>query len=129
MDILGFYSKAKFDDEHQRYYEFEEQDDQSQDESRLTEFLDSYEPSKMYKHQARVQIKTVGGAQEKYGKLEVEAQCDERVKHCFGKLTLRRSPFKGEDREWEMKATAQTLYPEYVREIEGERPENYKDVQ
>jgi hypothetical protein len=122
--LKGFYGKAKFDDEYERH--FEESDEQEDDESRLNSFLDNYEPRKMYKHQARIQLKTVGGSIERFGKLEVEAACDERVKYCNAKMALKRSPLHEEDREWEMNTKIQTLYPEYVSDIQELSSQNMK---
>jgi hypothetical protein len=118
--LKGFYSKAKFDDEYERYYESEEEDDETQ----FNSFLDSYEPRKMYSHKLRAQIQTRGGRTQKQGKVELQASCDERVKVCNGKISLRRSPFYGENREWEMEMKAQTIYPDYVRDVEELRQDS-----
>jgi hypothetical protein len=55
-DLRSFYSKNKFDNEYERQYGSSEEE--GDDDRRLTSYLDDYEPRKMYKHQARVQLKT-----------------------------------------------------------------------
>jgi len=116
--LKGFYGKAKFDDEYERQYDSDEFDTDEEDESRLSSYLDSYEPRKMYKHGARLSMKTVGGRKEKFVQMEMEVSCDDRLKYCNGQLNIRRSPFFEESTEWKMNLKAQTLYPEYVSDVE-----------
>jgi hypothetical protein len=114
-ELKGFYSKAKFDDEVERYYE----EDSSDEENQLTSFLDSYEPRKMYKHEGRIHIRTKGGRQEKFCKIDIQAACDERLKHCTAEAEIKRSPLLEEERsDWQGRVKLQTLYPEYVNDVE-----------
>lgn len=127
--LRSFYSKNKFDEEYERQYGSSEEE--GDNDRRLTSYLDDYEPRKMYKHQARVQLKTVmdRDSVHKFGEMSVEAACDERVKYCQGKLEIRRSPFMDEERgEWKFTAEAKTLYPEYVSDVDDLSRQDKKNM-
>jgi hypothetical protein len=126
--LKGFHSKSSFDTEMDKYYE-----EDGKDESRFNKFLDDYEPSKMYKHQLLVQLKTVGGKFEKQGQIEIEASCDNQHRVVKAQLMAQRSPlpYYEESSKWTLKTEVQAVLPdvhssvqEYKRE-QGQKQQKF----
>jgi hypothetical protein len=107
--LKGFHSRSRFDTEMDQYYESESS------EGRFDKYLDDLEPSKMYKHSIKMELKTVGGRNEKQCELEIQATCDSENRFMKTVLRMKRSalPYFGESgQQWTMRTEAQVVLPE-----------------
>jgi len=123
----SFYSKSKFDDEMDKNFEDESSEE---DDERMNKFLDRFEPRKMYEHQLKLKVKTVGGRKAKQAQVEIRGSCDDNVRFCKARLEILRSPLFEESRDWTFKAQGQALMPEYEQsweDYEDRRRDNNND--
>jgi hypothetical protein len=109
----SFYTKSKFDDEMDQYYENDEDDEQKFDK-----FLNEYEPRKMYQHMTKLILKTVGGRRDKMAHIELRGSCDNKLRVCKAQVEMKRSPLNEESREWTLKTNIQAVLPEKVHDID-----------
>jgi hypothetical protein len=127
----SFYDK--FDEEMEKRYNFQEQEKDNQDEQNLGKVVERYESRKLYKHALEAELKTVGGRTERSAKLEVETICDDRFGYCKAQVNIRRDAMlEGEEREWKLTSTIQTLLPEpsadYEQQQEKKDEKNQKFI-
>jgi len=111
----SFYSKSKFDDEMDKHFEDESSEE---DDVRMGKFLDKFEPRKMYEHQLKLKVMTVGGRKAKQAQVEIRGSCDDNVRFCKARLEILRSPLFEERGDWTFKAQGQALMPEYEQSWE-----------
>jgi len=92
--------------------------DNKQRHSRLSTFVSSYQPSKAYKHQLKVELKARTPRETHEAELLIQGQCDQRMQHCKATFNAQRTPIKGESQNWVLQANIQTVAPEQVRNEE-----------
>lgn len=127
----SFYDK--FDEEMEKRYNFQGQEKDNQDEQNLGKVVERYESRKLFKHALEAELKTVGGRTERSAKLEVETICDDRFGYCKAQVNVRRDAMlEGEEREWKLTSTIQTLLPEpsadYEQQQEKKDEKNQKFI-
>jgi len=126
--LKSFYSKSKFDNEMERDYErfYDDEDQEKHRSKKLDEYLDNYEPRKMYKHFFNAKIHTVGGRREKSAKLEVRGSTDDKLRFINAQVNIIRTPLNEESREWTLKTNVQALLPEQTETHKYEERRNDK---
>lgn len=87
-------------------------------EERLSTFVSKYQADKAYKHQLRVDWEARSPAKTHKAGVQIQAVCDHRLQHCKATLNAQRTPFQGEQKNWEIQAKLQTVAPENVRNSE-----------
>jgi len=116
--LKGFHSKSRFDNEMDSDFENDEED-----ERRFDKFLDDYEPSKMYTHRVKVELKS-DGSKPKQAALELRASCDNQHRFAKAQLKVKRSPLHmlEESSQWDAQVDAQVVLPEVHSTVQ-----QYKD--
>lgn len=102
----SFYDR--FDAEMEKRYDFQSNQNNEQDVERLDRVAEDYQSRNMFRHGFEAKIRTVGGRQEKSGKIQVESTCDAKFGYCKTEIKMERdSLFEGERREWKLESTVQ----------------------
>lgn len=95
---------------------------ESREPERRSEFqnqLRQVKKSKAYKHKIQMKVWTVGGAKEQEAEVEIRGNCDEQMRYCRVNMDIHRSPVEGESRQWQMKSTAEWIYPQQPSSLKG----------
>ncbi|KAH7729940.1 VIT-2 protein [Aphelenchoides avenae] len=113
LELKDFFRETKFDD----IYSSEETDSMELDNQndrnrRLNNFVDSYKPNTMYKHNIKMSAKTIGGRRQHQISMEINGQCEPRMTYC--KMDVKADA----NRDWQMAAQLQSLLPQTVQTVE-----------
>ncbi|KIH69020.1 von Willebrand factor type D domain protein [Ancylostoma duodenale] len=84
----------------------------------LTTYLRNLQIEKAYRHRLFLKLETVGQRVKHEAEMELRAVCDNKYRVCRTKLHMRRTPFEWENRLWEMRLDAQTVYPKIPKTLE-----------
>ncbi|KAI1721942.1 lipoprotein amino terminal region domain-containing protein [Ditylenchus destructor] len=70
------------------------------------------------KHTINVQLETIGSGRQNEASATLETVCDYQVRACESTLRAKRSALAHERSDWSLQAQSQTLYPDYVYDID-----------
>ncbi|KAI1714684.1 lipoprotein amino terminal region domain-containing protein [Ditylenchus destructor] len=70
------------------------------------------------KHTINVQVETIGSGRQNEASATLETVCDYQVRACESTLRAKRSALAHERGDWSLQAQSQTLYPDYVYDID-----------
>nr|Q94637.2 RecName: Full=Vitellogenin-6; Short=OTI-VIT-6; Contains: RecName: Full=VT3; Contains: RecName: Full=VT2; Flags: Precursor [Oscheius tipulae]AAB49749.2 vitellogenin [Oscheius tipulae] len=107
-----FYEKETELFETEKNVEYEQEDKEPKSSQLQSQIRKVKSEGKAYKHRVHMKIHTVGGPKTQEAECEIRALCDERVRFCRLNLDASRSPIQGESRQWQLKSSAEWLYPE-----------------
>ncbi|EPB71152.1 hypothetical protein ANCCEY_09758 [Ancylostoma ceylanicum] len=86
--------------------------------SHLTTYVRNLQIEKAYRHRIFFKLETVGQREKHEAEMELRATCENKYRMCRTKLLMRRTPFEWENRPWEMRLDAQTVYPQIPKTLE-----------
>ncbi|GMR63099.1 hypothetical protein PMAYCL1PPCAC_33294, partial [Pristionchus mayeri] len=93
--------------------------------SEFSEYLRALSSKPVFTHRLHMTLETRGSSVERRATGELRTMCDESLSYCKWTASVSRSPLlKGEDRDWELVSTLQTLLPSRmvsVKEMKGQK--------
>ncbi|KAF8354336.1 hypothetical protein PRIPAC_95959 [Pristionchus pacificus] len=106
--------------------------DESVEESRRTEFkeyLRTLSSSPVFTHRIHLSLEAIGSTKERRASGELRSMCDESLSYCKWTASMIRSPLlKGENRDWELKSTLETLLPSRMVSVEEMKEQKHREV-
>ncbi|GMR61934.1 hypothetical protein PMAYCL1PPCAC_32129 [Pristionchus mayeri] len=97
--------------------------------SEFTDYLHSLSSKAVYTHRLHLTLETRGSSVERRATGELRTMCDESLSYCKWTASVRLSPLlKGEDRDWELVSTLETLLPSRMVSVKEMKEQKHREV-
>ncbi|CAD6200013.1 unnamed protein product [Caenorhabditis auriculariae] len=114
--------------ESSRFMEVEE-DEYDQDErlTHVSKYVKNMKKQKAIEHKIIFEMKTSGHSNDLFFKSLITANCNQHMSFCKTEVEFQRSAVEGENRQWQLEATIQTLYPQMPKTIQEMSEQKNRD--
>jgi len=112
------FSSEEDDDRHiQRSSRRPSNSEKEKQQKHFTSYLEKFASTQKrnYKHSLKIVLEAVGSRKNR-AEVQLESVCDARLRACEATVQARQS-CQGEPKDWTLEAQVQTLYPDYVSDV------------